>query len=163
MRKLFQDTEHIFRVAALFAGGLLLFLVIRAVAVPKDFGVYGHFRARALADNQNKPVVYAGHRVCEECHTDVLEAKRSGKHAGVACEACHGALAKHAEDPTELTPEKPDPRATCLVCHTANVSKPEGFPQIDVREHGEEGACTTCHTAHNPLEAPEAPAAETNS
>ena len=161
MRRMFQDTEHIFRVAALFVAGVLLFLVIRAVAVPKDFGVYGHFRGRAIAENQARPLVFAGHRACDECHSDVLDVKKVGKHAGVACEACHGALGKHAGDPTEMAPERPDGRATCLACHTASVAKPAGFPQIDTREHGDAGPCTTCHQAHSPLEAPGAPAAET--
>jgi len=160
---MFQDTEHLFRVAALFLAGLLAFLVIRAIAMPADMGVYGHFRARAIEANQATPRVFAGHAACEECHSDVLEVKRTGKHAGVACEACHWALAKHAEDPTELTPERPDPRKVCLVCHTANVAKPAGFPQIDTRDHGDAGPCTTCHTAHNPLEAPAAPAQEAKS
>lgn len=161
MRRLFQDTEHIFRVAALFVAGFLLFLVIRAVAVPRDFGVYGHFRARAITENQAKPLVFAGHRACEECHTDVLDVKKGGRHAGVACEACHGALAKHAADPTETAPARPDGRTTCLVCHTASVAKPPGFPQIDPDDHGDAGPCTTCHQAHSPLETPGAPAAET--
>jgi len=163
MRRMFQDTEHILRVAALFVAGILLFLVIRAVAVPKDFGVYGHFRGRAIAENQARPLVFAGHRACEECHSDVRDVKKGGKHARVACEACHGPLATHAGDPTETEPERPDGRTTCLVCHTPSVAKPAGFPQVDPREHGDAGPCVACHHAHNPLEAPAAPAAEAKS
>ena len=50
------------------------------------------------------PIKFAGHQTCETCHSDVLDVKSSGKHAHVNCEACHGALAKHADDPSAVTP-----------------------------------------------------------
>ena len=52
MQKFFRDKEHLVRVAALFAAGFVLFVLARALFVPKGFGLYGHYRAGALADNR---------------------------------------------------------------------------------------------------------------
>ena len=74
-------------------------------------------------------------------------------HAKVACESCHGALAAHAQadNPSTVKPQKPDPRKTCVICHTASISKPKAFPQVDPAEHAPEGPCTACHVQpHSP-------------
>jgi hypothetical protein len=150
MPNLFKHREHLFRMAVLFAGGTLLFVILRAVLVPSDFGVYGHFRAGALDDVKAHPIKYAGQATCVECHTDIAETRAGGKHARIGCEACHGALAIHAEGKSEEKPVRPDPRTTCLRCHTKNVAKPKGFPQIVPAEHSEDGPCTACHQPHSP-------------
>jgi len=150
MRHLFRHKEHLFRMAVLFLGGTLLFIIVRAFMVPSDFGLYGHFRAGALDDNRARPVQYAGRTVCADCHADVVESRVGGKHEGVGCEACHGALAAHAEGRMEEKPTLPDPRATCLRCHEHNVTRPAWFPQIVTADHSPEGACTECHMPHNP-------------
>ena len=155
MKGRFRDQEHLIRIAGLFAAGFLVFLVVRALFVPQGFGVYGHFRAGALDDNRARPVVFAGRTACEDCHSDVVEARKGGKHAGLGCEACHGPLADHAQDPTSGKPKRPD-AALCPVCHTANVAKPAGFPQIDLKEHSGGASCLECHQAHRPGAAPEA-------
>ena len=108
-----KDTGHLFRMAAVFAAGIVLFLVLRGIFVPKTFGQYGHYRAAAMAEIAAKPVMFAGHQACESCHTDVLEVKSKGVHAQVACESCHGPLAKHADDPTAL-PAAEDGRRRAL-------------------------------------------------
>lgn len=150
MPHLFRDKEHLVRVVLLFAAGVAAFLVLQGLLTPKEFGVYGHFRTGALDDNAARPVAFAGHARCAECHGETAVAKAGGRHAGVACEACHGALARHAEDPGALAPDRPAGRPVCLHCHTANVAKPKWFPAIDPKEHGEEGPCTACHPAHDP-------------
>jgi hypothetical protein len=153
MAGLFKDKEHLLRVAALFAGGFVVFLLLRGLLVPAGFGEYGHFRAGAIEDNRQHAIKYAGHAVCTECHTDVGEVRARGKHAHVACEACHGALAAHAADPEAAKPVRPDPRTLCVVCHAPNVAKPASFPQID-SDHPD-AVCTECHLAHDPTSAPE--------
>jgi Cytochrome c554 and c-prime len=150
MGGLFGHKEHLVRVAGLFLCGVLAFLVLQGLLVPKGFGVYGHFRAGALDDNRARPVAFAGRAACVECHSDVADAQKGGKHEGVHCEACHGALASHAADPTQHEAHKPDSRVLCARCHQMNVARPAGFPQIDVAEHAGKEACTTCHVAHNP-------------
>jgi hypothetical protein len=157
MGERFKDQEHLLRIAALFLAGVIAFVVARAVLVPKGFGVYGHFRAGALEDNRERPVVFAGHDACEACHSDVSDARKGGKHEKVSCEACHGAQNAHAsaEDPSAQKPTRPD-AAVCVVCHLANVGKPKGFPQIKLKDHAEPGTCLTCHKAHKPGAPPEA-------
>jgi hypothetical protein len=152
MRNLFGHKEHLVRVALLFLAGIGAFLVLQAVYVPKDFGTYGHYRAGALDENRVQPVVYAGRAACVECHSDVPQAAQGGRHASIACEACHGPLAAHAADPGEHQAVRPDGRALCARCHAANVARPSAFPQVDPAEHAGEEACTSCHAAHHPGE-----------
>ena len=154
MNRFLKDKEHLVRIAALFAAGMIVFLVLQAVLVPKGFGLYGHYRAGALADVAARPVTYAGRGACVECHTDEGDRLKGGKHARVGCETCHGALGKHAADPSALKPVKPDPKALCLTCHLANVAKPARFPQVDPKTHMDGGPCLTCHDQHAPDKEP---------
>jgi len=145
-----SDYVHLVRMAGLFAVGITAFVVLRWLMVPAGFGELGHYRAGALKDNMARPIVFAGQAACVECHTDVAEVRAKGRHARVACESCHGALATHAADPNGVKPVRPDPRRTCIVCHTASISKPKSFPQVVVAEHAPEGSCAACHVVHNP-------------
>ena len=148
--KALKDAGHLFRFAGLFVLAFVVFLVIRGYVVPKSFGQYGHYRGAAIAEIGARPVKYAGHEACETCHTDQAESKSKGKHAQVNCEACHGALAKHAEDPAAVTPVKPDSAVLCARCHTATGAKPKGFRQVNPAEHSNGVPCATCHQPHNP-------------
>jgi len=141
---------HLIRMAGLFVLGITAFVVLRWVMVPSDFGELGHYRSGAVLDNMNRPRVFAGQAACVECHADVVELRAKGRHAGVACESCHGALAGHAASPIEAKPVRPDARTTCIVCHTASISKPASFPQVLPAEHAPEGSCAACHAVHNP-------------
>lgn len=151
MKDFLRSAEHLIRVVVLLALGVVVFLVIRQAVVPTDFGKYGHFRPAALGDIRARPVKFAGHAVCESCHSDVAETKNKGQHAGVACEACHGPLANHAEDPGSVIPKLPDVAVLCVRCHEANASKPKSFPQVVSAEHSGGMVCNTCHQPHNPI------------
>jgi hypothetical protein len=133
-----------------FAVVFLLFVLLRAAFVPKDFGRYGHYRGDALAEAAAKPINYAGHQACEACHTDEAETKVKGKHKGVACESCHGPQAKHADDPGSVQPAKLETTSLCPRCHTANAAKPKAFPQVSPEDHSGGAACDTCHKPHTP-------------
>ncbi|HMD77137.1 MAG TPA: multiheme c-type cytochrome [Terracidiphilus sp.] len=146
----FKDARHLFRFAGLFVFAFLVFLVVRHDVVPKSFGQYGHYRGNAIGEIAAHPIKFAGHQACESCHTDVLDVKAKGKHANVNCEACHGALAKHADDPSTVTPVKPDTAVICAQCHTASAAKPKGFPQVVPEEHSTGLPCETCHKPHSP-------------
>jgi uncharacterized CHY-type Zn-finger protein len=148
--KAFQDAGHLFRLAAVFVVGGVLFLVIRGVLVPRSFGEYGHYRGNAITETASRPISYAGHQVCEACHADVLEVKSKGVHKGVACESCHGPLAKHADDPASVQPLKLNTAVLCVRCHEANLAKPQKFPQVVSAEHSGGAACNTCHQPHSP-------------
>jgi hypothetical protein len=146
----FKDAGHLFRLAAVFAVGCLVFVGMRAFLVPKSFGQYGHYRGNAIAEIAARPVNYAGHQACEDCHADVLEKKKNGRHVHVNCEACHGPLAKHADDPGSVQPAKLDTAVLCVRCHEANAAKPKGFPQVASADHSSGLACDTCHQPHSP-------------
>ncbi len=146
----FKDAGHLFRFALLFVVGFVIFLVVRHFIVPKSFGEYGHYRGAAIGEIAARPIHFAGHETCETCHTDVLETKKAGKHANVNCEACHGPLANHANDPSSVQPAKLDTSVLCVRCHTASAAKPKGFPQVMADQHSGGLACETCHQPHNP-------------
>jgi len=152
-----KDAGHLLRLAAVFVVAVLIFLVIRAALVPKGFGKLGHYRSEALAEIAAKPINYAGHQACETCHSDIVDVKSKGKHAGVNCESCHGPLAKHAEDPASVQPAKLEAISLCPRCHTANAAKPKSFPQVIPEDHSGGVPCDTCHKPHTPvIEAAEA-------
>ncbi len=146
----FKDAGHLFRLAAVFLFGILLFIVVRSLLVPSSFGRYGHYRGDALAEIAAKPIVYAGHQACETCHGEIVDVKKNGKHAHVACESCHGPLANHADDPGSVQPAKLDTLSLCPRCHTANAAKPKAFPQVHPEDHSNGMACDTCHKPHSP-------------
>ena len=146
----FKNVAHLFRIAAAFAIGVILFLVLRGFLVPKSFGQYGHYRGDALNEIASRPISYASHEVCETCHSDVLDVKKRGRHARVACESCHGPQANHTQDPASVVPEKLDTAKLCVRCHEANHSKPMDFPQVHSADHSSGLPCNTCHQPHSP-------------
>jgi len=149
MRGSFRDFEHLIRLAGIFVAGLLLFTVARAEFVPKDFGKYGHYRASATNDAASRPLAYAGRGRCTECHEDEVNEAAPSKHKVISCEACHGALLKHADDP-EVEVAKADGQALCLRCHAANTGKPAHQPTVIAKDHSDEDSCIPCHKPHDP-------------
>ena len=147
---LFKDIEHLVRLAVVMAIALVAFVGLRALVVPHSFGQYGHYRGAAIAEIAARPAAFAGHDVCDACHTDVVDQKKLGKHVVVPCEACHGAQAKHADDPASVKPSKLDTAVTCARCHEANSAKPKAFPQVVTADHSGGIACDTCHQPHRP-------------
>ena len=131
----FRDVEHLFRLAAIFVLGTLLFLVFKAVMTPKDFGKYGHYRPASVEQMAARPIVYAGQKACAECHTDIVEQR---------------ALAKHADGTDETKPTRPDGKTLCVRCHAAKTGKPKRYPIVDIKEHAGDESCLTCHKPHDP-------------
>jgi len=150
MRKFLTDKEHLVRMGALFLAGLALFLIVRAALVPRDFGEYGHFRTGALADSMAHPMGYAGREACLSCHPDIADARKGSRHAAIGCEACHGALARHADDPGALTPVRLDAREICLTCHREDAAKLQGIRQVNPEAHMGGEPCSACHKPHHP-------------
>jgi hypothetical protein len=146
----FEDIEHLLRLAALLAAGLILFALIRAALVPKDFGILGHYRAGAVEANRVVPIVYAGQQACADCHGDVVESRAAAGHAPIACESCHGPAAAHAAAPDTAPPALPDGRELCVRCHAAGTGKPVRHPTVEVEPHAGDERCVTCHRPHDP-------------
>ena len=150
MKDFFRNAEHLIRVLLLLTLAVIAFLVLRRAVIPAEFGKYGHFRPGAMDDIAARPVKFAGREACEACHSDEAAVKSKGKHVNIGCEACHGPLAKHAEDPSSVVPQLPDTAVLCARCHEANQAKPKWFPQVVTAEHSGGVACNTCHKPHSP-------------
>ena len=148
--------EQVKRLAILVVILFALFVVVRTVLVPSDFGEYGHFRASAVEEIASQEIRYAGHEICTDCHDDVAETKRVGFHRNVACEVCHGPAAGHIDDPEEVVLEAPRERGYCPLCHEYLPSRPTGFPQIVTASHNPMKPCASCHDPHDPVP-PETP------
>lgn len=165
MKKFLDHKEHYLRLVAIVVVGLAAFLVIRTLAIPKDFGKYGHFRPGAIDDNAAKPMKFAGHRACLDCHSDVAEKKGKGSHAEISCETCHGPLADHVALQTEgksgpaAKPERPKVDHLCLGCHRVLIGRPAIIRQIDPKNHNDGNACNECHDVHSPKLGGDEPAA----
>jgi hypothetical protein len=150
MRRIFNGTEHLIRLAAIGIVLVLVFLAIRYVLIPADFGKYGHYRPGSLDEIAARPPVFAGRQACAACHDDIVTAKSKGPHVDVGCEACHGPLGRHAQDFTSQKPLLPDTAKLCPTCHEADAAKPKTFPQVVSREHAAGMACGACHNPHQP-------------
>ncbi len=149
-RHLFKDKEHLVRMALIFAAGTAFFLVLQLTLIPKSFGLYGHYRADAILEEAKKPLAYAGRASCARCHAPQVDVKAAGKHAGLGCETCHGALMQHAANPTHTKPAKLDAKSLCPVCHELNAARPRSIKQVKSVEHSSGEACNTCHQPHAP-------------
>ena len=150
MGKFIRDSAHLIRPAAVILAGLAIFLVIRQAVIPKQFGLYGHYRPGALNQLRSHPIAYAGQQQCATCHDDQAQVRAAGKHARVACEACHGPLAKHADDPGADLPKLPEVAGLCVRCHEKDAAKPQWVPQVVSSEHSSGVVCNTCHKPPNP-------------
>lgn len=150
MRHLIRDSAHLLRPALVLIATLGVFLLVRSAVIPKAFGQYGHYRPGALELNRLRPVSFAGQETCVLCHEDQAKVRAAGRHARVACEACHGPQARHAEDPAARKPQLPDVAILCRRCHEKDTAKPKSFPQVATAEHAGGVPCNTCHKPHNP-------------
>jgi hypothetical protein len=140
------------------------FFTLRFIVVPDSFGVqgdykYGYHRGASQAEQAALPLSYRGSQKCAECHAEQTKALADGKHAAVACEACHGNWQAHNNN-TKDKAGKDSSAEACLQCHAAVEARPADFPQIadfakHVKDNGgtfEKGMqCITCHTPHNPI------------
>jgi hypothetical protein len=150
LRQFLRDSGHLVRPAVVLIAALGVFLIVRAAVVPKGFGQYGHYRPGALDVARARPIAFAGQDTCVLCHDEEGKTRASGRHAHVACEACHGPLAKHADDPAANVPQLPDVANLCRRCHEKDAAKPATFPQVVTAEHSGGMKCDGCHQPHNP-------------
>jgi hypothetical protein len=100
-------------------------------------------------DVRSHPPRYAGRVRCAECHEDVIQTAAPSRHKSISCEACHGPLLKHADDP-QVAVAKPDGQADCMRCHSARTGRPLDFLNIDAEEHSGTDPCASCHKPHDP-------------
>ncbi len=130
---------------------VLVFVVLGVMPTPALLVEYGFHRQEAEANTEkwaSLPIQYVGSSICVDCHQDEYALREKGNHRTVACENCHGPARAHLET---RTPEVLDTsRALCGLCHAQLVSRPGGFPQVDMEEMGGDEECITCHNPHEP-------------
>ena len=116
----------------------------------------------SLARGQNKPPGYAGSDTCQPCHDDLFQAFQKNPHhfvetnakrgwQGRACEACHGAGAKHAEtvDTADITnPAKLVAVATDRICLKCHLNQATHVGRIQGSHAKNQVSCTDCHAIH---------------
>lgn len=130
-------------------------------------------KAEAGKAEGSRPAGYAGAETCQTCHEDIYKGLAKDAHGvldkqtrtrgvkglswqGMACEACHGPGAKHAEsvDPKDIVnPAKQSMAAssdTCLACHR---NQPTQNGRIQNAHAHNQVSCLGCHTVHKDREA----------
>ena len=150
----FRMPPQIVRLVLLTIGIVGSYFVARYFLTPSSFGQYGWYRGSALMEMASRPVVFAGRKACDECHSDEVQQLAQHEHKSLACEGCHGAGQTHTEVP-EVNKLAILTFSHCVRCHEANPSRPKWHKQIVIREHYPGQRCTECHIPHSPNEVPE--------
>jgi cytochrome c553 len=161
--------KHIVRLLLLIATFAVVAIGARFYFVDKSFGVYGHYRADAVAEIAADTPIYQGAAYCQKCHREPFAQWSTGIHKVVNCETCHGAAGKHPNikppaasgsgtqyliaaaryDQFALSVPS-DTVKLCTLCHEKMPGRPAAQPQIDVDAHAGGQACIVCHNPHSP-------------
>lgn len=173
-----RHAAHFLRLVALVAIVITGFLFVRSKLVPKDFGVKGHYRLSATADEAKREPRHIGSEACAECHEEIAAAHTAGKHHTPQCENCHGPGLMHTkvvgEESTKEYPDKilkvgqlaikrPTGFTECKWCHLKTFERPGALKSIaNVRQHiiDHKGAytpdskCVDCHNPHTTVVIP---------
>jgi predicted nucleic acid-binding Zn ribbon protein len=152
MRRFLNLPPQIVRLLLLVVGIVVVYATARYFLTPASFRQYGWYRGEALAEIRARQPVFAGKKACEECHSDQVQKLQKFEHKPLSCEACHGALKAHVDNP-DVQPQKSG-FGICLRCHEANPSRPKWHKQIVVKTHYGGGKCSECHVPHAPAEVP---------
>lgn len=150
--RLFPLPPQIIRLVLLTLGIIGSYLTARFFLKPPSFGEYGWYRGEALEEAAARPILYAGKKACDECHSDIVQKLAKAEHKGLACEGCHGAGQGHADNPDQKMGILS--YSVCLRCHEANPSRPKWHKQIPSKKHYTGQKCTECHVPHQPSEVP---------
>jgi DmsE family decaheme c-type cytochrome len=105
---------------------------------------------------------YAGSDACAACHPDLstdfsknphhyVQTTKTWGYQGMACEACHGPGAKHAEtaDPAFITnPAKLQPLKAAEICLKCHTGSPDRAGRVNTQHIKNQVTCVTCHAMH---------------
>ncbi|WP_300455864.1 hypothetical protein [Desulfobacula sp.] len=143
----------------LTGGGLLL----KHLLLPDSFGVYGPYRANAIAEAALVPIRHGTNASCFKCHAYEAGIHKTGRHQTISCEFCHGTYMDHVENGRKIgtLPVKREKQITtlCLRCHNTEikarselviktVAMPNHLADQNVKlTHN----CNQCHHVHAPL------------
>ena len=159
-----KDASHIVMLAVVLAAIAVGFFAVRTVMVPEGFGshgsyTYGYFRAASEDEQASRSAAYQGADKCRGCHGSSYDVWKTGEHASVGCEACHGKWQAHNANTREKIAQDTSAPA-CMVCHERILGRPATFPQIDdIAAHSadkggdpqEHKTCVACHNPHDPV------------
>lgn len=161
--------KHIVRLLFLIAIFGVAAIGAKFYFTDKSFGVYGHYRADAVAEIAAAAPIYQGAAYCQACHRERHAQWSTGIHKAVTCETCHGAAGKH---PGGKPPAASDARThnliadarydqfelsiptdtikLCTLCHEKMPGRPTAQRQIEVSKHAGTQQCAACHNPHSP-------------
>jgi hypothetical protein len=130
---------------------LFAFVIPRLIPTPPVMDAYGFYSGtgeESLETWASLPVQYVGSDLCQVCHLQNYKTWEVASHKGVNCEDCHGPGKEHFEDQAEPVIDRD--RGFCAQCHDMLVSRPAGFPQVNMYEMGGDDPCIACHNPHDP-------------
>ncbi len=126
-----------------------------AAAFSWAYAAFGFHPTESAQSWAALPPQYAVPAACQSCHAPEYTPWQASAHAAVACDTCHGPLAKHAATATtvsaaaaaatEITTPTSD---LCVLCHAQVPGRPLGFPAVDLTLHYPGGPCLGCHDSH---------------
>ncbi len=146
-------------IVALAGGGLL----VKKLLVPESFGLYGNYRADAIAESAAAPIRHGTNASCFTCHPYEAASHKKGLHKTISCEFCHGTYADHVAEGKKskaLPVKKGEEISTlCLRCHNSQIvaRKEAVIKTVAMPEHLSKQkvktthTCNQCHHVHAPL------------
>ncbi|MBU1340401.1 MAG: cytochrome c3 family protein [Proteobacteria bacterium] len=146
-------------IGVLAGGGLLL----KRVLTPESFGVYGPYRADAIAEAALVPIRHGNNTSCFKCHSYETKVHKNGRHQTISCEFCHGTYADHIANEKKIgtLPVKKGKEITtlCLRCHNTEIKarSEEVIKTVAMPNHLTDQNvklthdCNQCHHVHAPL------------
>ena len=138
-------------------------LFLKRLLTPESYGVYGPYRADAIAEAALMPVRHGTSASCFDCHTYEAKVHKNGRHQTISCEFCHGPYADHVDKGKKIgtLPVKKQKQITtlCLRCHNTEIKarKEEVIKTVAMPDHLKNQKvklthdCNQCHHVHAPL------------
>ncbi|MDP2729473.1 MAG: cytochrome c3 family protein [Dehalococcoidales bacterium] len=144
--------KHLARAGVLLSAVLLfVFVGLRVMPIPPFLTGFG-FHQKNVEENEalwaSLPFQYVSSSICSDCHQNEYSLREKAKHRSVSCETCHGPAREHLATGAAETLDTS--RELCGLCHARLISRPSGFPQVDMGKMGGDAECITCHDPHEP-------------
>lgn len=159
---------HIYRMLIALAVLGIVFLGIKALAIPESWDEERWFRRDSLKDIAQLRLHYGGNEACQTAgchdseqaarHAEKLSTLASGMHQGLACEVCHGPVSEHVKDGQKIKDARVEVATQlCMSCHQKLTGRPQQFAQFSETEIHHEllnvkarAVCRACHDPHDP-------------
>ena len=147
----FRDVEHLFRLAAIFVFGTLLFVVVKAQMTPTDFGRDGHYRPASVDDGPRPADLVR--RARRPASIATATSSRRERWRGTRRWRASRATGRSPGTPAAPTrrsrPARTARRCACGATRRRPASR-SAIPTVDIKEHAGDENCLTCHKPHDP-------------